>query len=86
MLRMRFPTIFCCVTADRQKLADEDRMRYEGGQYYVKSERGNEGTVPNGEAVENTQRIADRCNVEIEFGVTEAAEIRCAGGTIPGAI
>ena len=44
-------------------------MRYEGGQYYVKSEEEMKGLFPYAwEAVENTQRIADRCHVEIEFG------------------
>ena len=55
-----------------KKLADEDRMRYEGGQYFVKSEEEMKGLFPYAwEAVENTQRIADRCHVEIEFGVTK---------------
>ena len=55
-----------------KKLADTDRMRYEGGQYYVKSEEEMKGLFPYAwEAVENTQRIADRCSVEIEFGVTK---------------
>ena len=53
-------------------LKDENRMRYEGGQYYVKSEEEMKGLFPYAwEAVENTQVIADRCNVEIEFGVTK---------------
>ncbi len=52
-----------------KKVADEDRLRYEGGQYYVKSEEEMKGRFPYAwEAVENTQRIADRCHVEIEFG------------------
>ena len=47
-------------------------MRYEGGQYYVKSEEEMKGLFPYAwEAVENTQRIADRCHVEIEFGHTK---------------
>jgi len=55
-----------------KKLADEDRMRYVGGQYYVKSEEEMKGLFPYAwDAVENTQRIADRCHVEIEFGVTK---------------
>lgn len=53
-------------------LKDENRLRYEGGQYYVKSEEEMKGLFPYAwEAIENTQRIADRCNVEIEFGVTK---------------
>ena len=55
-----------------KKLTDTDRMRYEGGQYYVKSEEEMKGLFPYAwEAMENTQRIADRCSVEIEFGVTK---------------
>ena len=62
--------LLCIQTA--KKLADEDRMRYEGGQYYVKSEEEMKGLFPYAwEAVENSQVIADRCNVEIEFGVTK---------------
>ena len=61
--------ILLCLQTGK-KLADEDRMRYEGGQYYVKSEEEMKGLFPYAwEAVENTQRIADRCHVEIEFGV-----------------
>ncbi len=55
-----------------KKLADEDRMRYEGGQYYIKSEEEMKNLFPYAlQALENTQKIADRCNVEIEFGVTK---------------
>ncbi len=60
--------ILLCLQTGK-KLADEDRMRYEGGQYYVKSEEEMKGLFFFFfEAVENTQRIADRCHVEIEFG------------------
>ena len=63
--------ILLCLQTGK-KLADEDRMRYEGGQYFVKSEEEMKGLFPYAwEAVENTQRIADRCNVEIEFGKTK---------------
>ena len=55
-----------------KKLADEDRMRYEGGQYYVKSPEEMARLFPYAlEALENTHKIAQRCNVEIEFGVTK---------------
>ena len=55
-----------------KKLADEDRMRYEGGQYYVKSPREMEMLFPYAaQALENTHKIAKRCHVEIEFGVTK---------------
>ncbi len=62
--------LLCLQTGKR--LADEDRMRYEGGQYYVKSPEEMEQLFPYApKALENTQKIADRCNVEIEFGVTK---------------
>ena len=51
---------------------DENRLRYEGGQYYIKSEEEMRSLFPYAlEALENTKKIADRCNVEIEFGVTK---------------
>jgi len=63
--------ILLCIQTGK-KLSDENRLRYEGGQYYVKSEEEMKGLFPYAwEAVENTQRIADRCHVEIEFGVTK---------------
>ncbi len=55
-----------------KKLSDENRMRYEGGQYYVKSPEEMERLFPYAtEALENTHKIAERCHVEIEFGVTK---------------
>ena len=63
--------ILLCIQTGK-KLSDENRMRYEGGQYYVKSEvemRELFRYAP--EAIDNTHRIAERCNVEIEFGVTK---------------
>ena len=63
--------ILLCIQTGK-KLADEDRMRYEGGQYYIKSEEEMRNLFPYAlEAVENTQKIADRCQVKIEFGVTK---------------
>ncbi len=72
--------ILLCIQTGK-KLADEDRMRYEGGQYYVKSEEEMKGLFPYAwEAVENTQRIADRCHVEIEFGVTKLPKFEVPEG------
>ena len=63
--------ILLCLQTGK-KLADEDRMRYEGGQYYVKSPEEMERLFPYAlEALENTHKIAERCHVEIEFGVTK---------------
>ena len=56
----------------QKKLSDENRMRYEGGQYYVKSPEEMARLFPYAlEALENTHKIALRCHVEIEFGVTK---------------
>ena len=63
--------ILLCIQTGK-KLADEDRMRYEGGQYYVKSPQEMAQLFPYAlEALENTHKIAERCHVEIEFGVTK---------------
>ena len=63
--------ILLCIQTGK-KVNDEDRMRYEGGQYYLKSEeemRELFSYAP--QALDNTHKIAKRCNVEIEFGVTK---------------
>ncbi len=63
--------ILLCIQTGK-KLQDENRMRYEGGQYYLKSPEEMAQLFPYAsEALENTQKIADRCHVEIEFGVTK---------------
>ncbi|MCI9148548.1 MAG: DNA polymerase III subunit alpha [Hungatella sp.] len=63
--------ILLCIQTGK-KVADENRMRYEGGQYYVKSEEEMRALFPYAqEALDNTHKIAERCNVEIEFGVTK---------------
>ena len=62
--------LLCLQTGKR--LSDEDRMRYEGGQYFVKSPEEMATLFPYApEALENTYKIAQRCDVEIEFGVTK---------------
>ena len=63
--------ILLCIQTGK-KVADENRMRYEGGQYYCKSEEEMRTLFSFAtQAVDNTQKIADRCNVDIEFGVTK---------------
>ncbi|MBQ3890587.1 MAG: DNA polymerase III subunit alpha [Lachnospiraceae bacterium] len=60
---------------------DENRLRYEGGQFYVKSEQEMRALFPYAlEALENTQKIADRCNVEIEFGKTKLPHFEVPAG------
>ena len=63
--------ILLCLQTGK-KLSDENRMRYEGGQYYVKSEEEMRSLFPYAQqAIDNTEKIAERCHVEIEFGVTK---------------
>ena len=60
--------VLLCIQTGK-KVSDEDRMRYDGGQYFVKSEEEMAKLFPYAlQAVQNTQKIADRCHVELEFG------------------
>ena len=64
-----------------KKLEDEDRIRYEGGQYFLKSEEEMSELFPYAkEAVENTYEIAKRCHVEIEFGNYKLPEFKVPDG------
>ena len=72
--------ILLCIQTNR-KVADEDRMRYEGGQYYLKSEEEMKALFPYAlEALENTHKIAQRCNVEIVFGEQKVPEFSVPEG------
>ncbi len=63
--------VLLCIQTGK-KVTDEDRMRYDGGQYYCKSEEEMRTLFPYApQALDNTHKIAQRCNVEIEFGVTK---------------
>lgn len=60
--------ILLCIQTGKT-VNDEDRMRYEEGQFYLKSPEEMEALFPYAkEALENTNKIADMCNVEIVFG------------------
>lgn len=72
--------ILLCIQTGK-KVADENRMRYEGGQYYMKSEEEMRALFPYAkEALDNTAKIAERCNVEIEFGVTKLPKFEVPQG------
>ncbi len=63
--------VLLCIQTNK-KVSDENRMRYPGGQFFVKSEEEMRQLFPYAqEALDNTQKIADRCNVSIEFGNTK---------------
>ena len=60
--------ILLCIQTGK-KVSDENRMRYEGGQYYLKSPEEMAQLFSYAkEAIENTHKISSRCHVEIEFG------------------
>ena len=72
--------ILLCIQTGK-KLADEDRMRYEGGQFYIKSEEEMRALFPYArEAIDNTQKIADRCRVEFEFNKYKLPHYDVPGG------
>ncbi len=63
--------ILLCIQTGKKK-SDEDRMRYEEGKFYLKSEEEMASLFPYApQALENTHKIAERCNVSFEFGVTK---------------
>ena len=72
--------ILLCIQTGK-KVTDENRMRYEGGQYYLKSEEEMRRLFPYApQASENTAKIAARCNVELEFGVTKLPQFQVPEG------
>ena len=72
--------ILLCIQTGK-KVTDENRMRYTGGQYYLKSpEEMAELFKYAPQAVANTEKIAARCNVEIEFGVTKLPKFAVPDG------
>ena len=63
--------ILLCIQTGK-KMTDEDRMRFETNEFYVKSPDEMADYFSNvPEAIENTVKIADKCNFEFEFGVTK---------------
>ena len=68
--------VLLCIQT-RKTMGDEDRMTFKTNEFYVKSKEQMEEAfsyIP--QAVENTQKIADMCNVEFEFGHTILPEFK----------
>ena len=62
--------ILLCIQTGK-RMSDEDRMRFESDELYVKSpEEMSEYFAAFPDAIENTVKIAEKCNVEFEFGHT----------------
>ncbi len=60
--------VLLCIQTGRH-VQDEDRMRYPGGQFYMKSPEEMAKLFPYAKsAIENTNKIAERCNVTFTFG------------------
>ncbi len=75
--------ILLCIQTGKKK-ADEDRMRYEGGQYYLKSPQEMAQLFQYApQALENTHKIAERCEVTFEFGVTKLPKFPVPEGYTP---
>lgn len=61
--------ILLCIQTNRT-INDNDRMEFQTNEFYLKTEEEMRELFPKyPQAIENTQKIADRCNVEFEFGV-----------------
>lgn len=61
--------ILLCIQTNRT-INDNDRMEFQTNEFYLKTEEEMRLLFPKyPQAIENTQKIADRCNVEFEFGV-----------------
>ena len=62
--------VLLCIQTGK-KMSDEDRMRFETDELYIKSPEEMSDYFSNvPEAIENTVKIAEKCNVEFEFGHT----------------
>lgn len=68
--------VLLCIQT-RKTLNDEDRMSFKTNEFYVKSEEEmKEAFNSFPEAISNTQKIADMCNVELNFGTTILPEFK----------
>ena len=63
----RMQDVLMCIQMGKT-VDDENRMKFQTEEFYLKSEEELRQLFPNAEeAFENTQKIADRCNLEFEF-------------------
>lgn len=75
--------VLLCIQTGR-KITDEDRMRFSSDEFYIKSaEEMREAFRNIPEALENTVRIADSCNVELEFNKLHLPKYDVSGGKDP---
>ncbi|MBP3463936.1 MAG: DNA polymerase III subunit alpha [Clostridia bacterium] len=66
-----FHEVLLCIQTGK-RMSDEDRMRFETEEFYIKSpEEMADYFSEFPDAIENTVKIADKCNYDFEFGVTK---------------
>ena len=76
----RMQDVLMCIQMAKT-VDDPDRMRFASDEFYIKSEEELKERFPNvPEAFENTARIAERCNVEFEFGHYHLPEFHAPDG------
>ena len=76
--------VLMCVQTGKL-VEDTERMRFETQEFFVKSEEEMRALFPNcPEAVDNTQKIVDACNVEFEFGKYHLPEFKLPEGETDG--
>lgn len=76
----KYQDLLLCIQTNR-KVAETDRMAFETDEFYLKSEDEMSalfGQIPG--ALENTQKIADMCDVEFEFGVLKLPKYAVPNG------
>ena len=66
-----FHEVLLCIQTGK-RMSDEDRMRFETQEFYIKSpEEMADYFSEFPDAIENTVKIAEKCNYDFEFGVTK---------------
>jgi DNA polymerase-3 subunit alpha len=76
----RVHDVLLCVQTGKT-IVDEDRMKFPTEEFYLKSKEEMETLFPDQlEALENTQEIADRCNVTMDFDTLHLPEYQVPKG------
>ena len=72
--------VLLCIQTGKT-INDENRMKFPSNEFYIKSPEEMYDLFPYAEeAVQNTQKIADRCNVELEFHKTKLPHFEAPDG------
>jgi len=62
-------------------IEDEDNLEFTGEEFYLKSEDEMRSILPDyPECIDNTVEVADKCNLEFEFGVTKLPHFEVPNG------